>query len=322
MLVLWLLSSALLELTWAFATLRSPCRPSSTPRAPLALDAAVRVAEGVSKELLVRGTGRPIEAGDILAVDYAAYARGSVFAKNSKEQFVVKDGSLIRGWDAAVTSMQVGERARFTLAPEMAYGAAGVPPVIAPDSEVELDIKVLAWLGNQLRPETVFSKDLDVDPFVASTPESIQAEYEEMEARKQDKYQGNILQIYLRRLRNISFGFGGSGFFTSQVRVSSFLSLRLVTPEERGEGALVPEPEPHLPLHDHRGHRGLPDRDLLGRRQGEGLQLRRPRHSQSCRPSVRTSIVTQSDDVSVPFGSPLESLFLLFVTLECADFRL
>ena len=193
-------------------------RPSlSHPRRSLGLAASVKVAEGVTKELLAKGTGRAIEAGDILAVDYAAYAQGTVFAKNSKEQFVVKDGSLIRGWDAAVASMQVGERARFTVAPQMAYGATGVPPVIPPNSEVELDIKVLAWLGNQLRPETVFSKDLDVDPFVASTPESIQAEYEEMEARKQDKYQGNILQIYLRRLKSISFGFGGSGFFTSQV---------------------------------------------------------------------------------------------------------
>lgn len=238
-----------------------------------ALAASVKVAEGVTKELLVKGTGRAIEAGDILAVDYAAYAQGAVFAKNSKEQFVVKDGSLIRGWDAAVASMQVGERARFTVAPQMAYGAAGVPPVIPPDSEVELDIKVLAWLGNQLRPETVFSKDLDVDPFVASTPESIQAEYEEMEARKQDKYQGNILQIYLRRLRSISFGFGGSGFFTSQVTYTSHSCYLAHDSTERREGAVVPQPEPDLPVHDHGGHRGLSDGDLLGGRQGEGLRV-------------------------------------------------
>ena len=31
-----------------------------------------------------------------------------------------------------------------------------------------------------------------------------------------DKYQGGIVQIYLNRLKNISFGFGGSGFFVSQ----------------------------------------------------------------------------------------------------------
>lgn len=42
-------------------------------------------------------------------------------------------------------------------------------------------MKVLAWLGNQLRPESLFSKDLDIDPFIASTPEAIQADYEDMQ---------------------------------------------------------------------------------------------------------------------------------------------
>lgn len=44
-------------------------------------------------------------------------------------------------------------------------------------------MKVLAWLGNQLRPESLFQKDLDIDPFIASTPEAIQAEYEDMQVR-------------------------------------------------------------------------------------------------------------------------------------------
>ena len=45
-------------------------------------------------------------------------------------------------------------------------------------------MKVLAWLGNQLRPESLFQKDLDIDPFIASTPEAIQAEYEDMQVKK------------------------------------------------------------------------------------------------------------------------------------------
>jgi FK506-binding protein 1 len=181
-----------------------------------ALRATVKLAEGVSKEVVSRGAGRGVEAGDILAIDYSASTQGKVFAKSTKEQFIVKDGSLIKGWDVAVGSMIVGERAKFVCAPQYAYGATGVLPVIPPNADIELDIKILAWLGNQLRPETIFSKDLDVDPFIASTPETIQADYDEMEARKEDKYQGNIFQIYLRRLKNISFGFGGVGFFTSQ----------------------------------------------------------------------------------------------------------
>jgi hypothetical protein len=91
-----------------------------------------------------------------------------------------------------------------------------VSPVIAPNSDIEVDIKVLAWLGNQMRPESLFQKDLDIDPFIASSPETIQREYDEMQENFQDKYSGNFLEIYWKRFKNISFGFGGSGFFQSQ----------------------------------------------------------------------------------------------------------
>lgn len=172
----------------------------------------------VIKEVLVKGTGKKIEVGDILAVEYTAMIKGSniPFAKGDKEKFIVKDGSLIKGWDVGIMSMTVGEKSRIICNSNYAYGSKGVKSVIPPNTDIELQIKVLAWLGNQLRPESLFQKDLDIDPFIASTPESIQAEYDQMQLDKEDKYKGNIFDIYLNRIKNISFGFGGSGFFTSQ----------------------------------------------------------------------------------------------------------
>lgn len=183
------------------------------------VDTVDLVSDGsITKQLLAKGTGKKIEDGDILAVEYSARVRGEArpFAKGDKEQFIVKDGSLIKGWDIAISSMTIGEKAKIVCSSSYAYGSAGVKSVIPPDSDIELNIKVLAWLGNQLQPESLFQKDLDIDPFIASTPETIAAEYEEMQRQKEDKYEGGIVQIYLKRLKNISFGFGGSGFFTSQ----------------------------------------------------------------------------------------------------------
>ena len=54
-------------------------------------------------------------------------------------------------------------------------------------------MKVLAWLGNQLRPESLFQKDLDIDPFIASTPEAIQAEYEDMQVERTTYHYSNVL---------------------------------------------------------------------------------------------------------------------------------
>lgn len=172
----------------------------------------------IKKEILTRGTGKKIEAGDILAVEYYAKVAGQTipFARGDKEQFIVKDGSLIKGWDIAISSMSIGEKARIEIDSQYAYGAKGIKPIIPSGANLEIQVKVLAWLGNQLQPESLFSKDLDIDPFIASTPESIQAEYDEMQINKLDKYKGSIVDIYVNRLKNISFGFGGSGFFVSQ----------------------------------------------------------------------------------------------------------
>eukprot|EP01041_Mallomonas_annulata_P000522 gene522-998_t len=171
---------------------------------------------GIKKVILTASQGRKIETGDILAIEYAASVKGGMmFAKGDQEQCIVKDGSLIKGWDIGISSMRVGEKARITLGPQYGYGAQGINPVIPPNAELEIDIRIQAWLGNQLRPETLFQKDLDIDPFISSTPEAIQSDFESMQSKKTPKEVG-IVELYLTRLKNISFGFGGSNFFASQ----------------------------------------------------------------------------------------------------------
>ena len=67
---------------------------------------------------------------------------------------------MIRGWDVGVSSMKVGERAIFKCTADYAYGENGIQPIIPPNAIIDLDVKLVAWLGNQLRPETLFQKDL------------------------------------------------------------------------------------------------------------------------------------------------------------------
>lgn len=140
---------------------------------------------GVIKEVVSKGFGKQVETGDILAIKYQAYlkATNKVIAKSEKETCIVKDGSLIKGWDVGVSSMNVGEKARLIVDSKYAYGVKGVEPVIPPNSDIILDVQVLAMLGNQLQPESLFQKDLDIDPFVASTPEAIQEEFDRMQVR-------------------------------------------------------------------------------------------------------------------------------------------
>ena len=134
----------------------------------------------IFKEIITRGNGKMVETGDILAVEYSASIAGSntPFAKGEQEKFVFKDGTMIKGWDIGVGSMKIGEKSKIYLQSKYGYGEAGIAPVIPANSDLVLDVKILAWLGNQLSPESLFQKDLDIDPFIASTPEAIQAEFD------------------------------------------------------------------------------------------------------------------------------------------------
>jgi hypothetical protein len=51
---------------------------------------------------------------------------------------------MVSGWDKALRSMNVGERAIIRVTdPNLGYGVAGVPPLIPPNAELEFDVELL-----------------------------------------------------------------------------------------------------------------------------------------------------------------------------------
>jgi hypothetical protein len=51
---------------------------------------------------------------------------------------------MILGWEKALRTMSIGERAVVRVTdPNLGYGEAGVPPLIPPYAELEFDIEVL-----------------------------------------------------------------------------------------------------------------------------------------------------------------------------------
>ncbi|KAJ6408419.1 hypothetical protein OIU84_011684 [Salix udensis] len=56
-------------------------------------------------------------------------------------------GEVIKGWDEGVATMKSGERAIFTVPPNLAYGEAGSPPLIPPNATLVFDIEMLSWIS-------------------------------------------------------------------------------------------------------------------------------------------------------------------------------
>jgi hypothetical protein len=112
---------------------------------------APQLAEGILKTVSKEGQGKPVKLGDIATVRYTCYLPDDVnaastlpFAKSSRQKMVVGDGTMIDGWEKAVRSMRVGERSIIRITnPNMAYGTAGVPPLVPPNAVVEMDVEIL-----------------------------------------------------------------------------------------------------------------------------------------------------------------------------------
>ena len=94
---------------------------------------------------------------------YTALLKSSVppkvLAKDIIGKCTVGEGNMIPGWDEILVNMRVGESKIATIPPELGYGERGIENVVPPNATIELEVKILRWIGNAQTPETIFTKD-------------------------------------------------------------------------------------------------------------------------------------------------------------------
>ncbi|KFU93198.1 Peptidyl-prolyl cis-trans isomerase FKBP1B, partial [Chaetura pelagica] len=62
---------------------------------------------------------------------------------NKPFRFKIGRQEVIKGFEEGVTQMSLGQRAKLTCTPEMAYGATGHPGVIPPNATLLFDVELL-----------------------------------------------------------------------------------------------------------------------------------------------------------------------------------
>ena len=118
-----------------------------TTRSGVREPAAVESASGLKYADLKVGDGATPRLGQSVRVHYIGWlSNGTEFNNSYKEGRTPEFNlgpALIPGWNEALQSMKVGGKRRVIIPPNLAYGAAGRPPVIPPNETLTFEIELL-----------------------------------------------------------------------------------------------------------------------------------------------------------------------------------
>jgi len=103
---------------------------------------------GLRYQVIQEGSGAKAEKGKTVSVHYKGQlADGTVFdssyKRNEPIDFALGVGQVIPGWDEGIGLLKVGDKARFVIPSDLAYGSAGAGGVIPPDATLVFDVELM-----------------------------------------------------------------------------------------------------------------------------------------------------------------------------------
>ena len=99
--------------------------------------------------VIEKGNGLKAEAGKQVSVNYVGYLTDSTEFDNSYKRgnpikFILGKGQVIKGWDEGIALMNVGDKLRLIIPPELGYGETGAGNgVIPPNATLIFDTQLM-----------------------------------------------------------------------------------------------------------------------------------------------------------------------------------
>mmetsp|Transcript_9942 Transcript_9942/g.14650 ORF Transcript_9942/g.14650 Transcript_9942/m.14650 type:complete len:112 (+) Transcript_9942:16-351(+) len=107
---------------------------------------------GVQLSIIKKGDGKNFpQSGNLVSVHYIGYVDkdgseiewDSTRKRNRPFTFKMGVGEVIPGWEEAVAQMSIGQRAKVTMPPELAYGEKGFG-LIKPNTSISFDVELVS----------------------------------------------------------------------------------------------------------------------------------------------------------------------------------
>ncbi len=104
---------------------------------------------GLKYIVLTQGKGQHAVNKKSVEVNYTGYLLDgkvfdSSFKRNEPIEFVLGEGQVIKGWDEGIALMNVGDKYRLIISPDLAYGDKGAGDAIPPNSTLIFDVELLS----------------------------------------------------------------------------------------------------------------------------------------------------------------------------------
>ena len=103
---------------------------------------------GLFYKIVQKGNGEKAAKGKTVSVHYKGSLQdGTVFdssySRKQPIEFPLGVGQVIPGWDEGIGLMDVGDKARLVIPPELGYGSAGAGGVIPPNATLIFDVELM-----------------------------------------------------------------------------------------------------------------------------------------------------------------------------------
>jgi peptidylprolyl isomerase len=130
------------------ATEEAAAQPAA-PQLEVSEEDLETTASGLQYAIVEEGSGESPEPGDVVSVHYTGtLTDGTTFDSSYQRgepiKFPVGIGQVIPGWDEGISLLDEGDKARFVIPPELAYGEQGAGGVIPPNATLIFDVELVS----------------------------------------------------------------------------------------------------------------------------------------------------------------------------------